>query len=206
MSQSLEGLTSTQKLILLLLGVNSFKPVLNHLRLQKMLTYFLLILGENDNERRDLLMNAGFYPHKKGPYSELIEEEMNQMALEGLIDFEGDPTTARNIRLTPRGKEIFEELINKLSQKRHISILEEIKKYLNDQVVTDDEILAIIYLDILGQSELGKEFISKSTEIRRIEKDRTLYALRLYKKGKISLGKAAELAGLSISQFKDLLN
>ncbi|MBK5191555.1 MAG: UPF0175 family protein [Methanosarcinales archaeon] len=39
-----------------------------------------------------------------------------------------------------------------------------------------------------------------------MELGRMMFALRRYEEGKLSLGKAAEIAGMSLSEFMDLLS
>lgn len=51
-----------------------------------------------------------------------------------------------------------------------------------------------------------EENLDKSTAVRElVEKGRVYYALSKYHEGKISIGKAAETAKMSLSEFMDLL-
>lgn len=61
-------------------------------------------------------------------------------------------------------------------------------------------------LDTVKQISI-KSKKDKSTTIRElVELGRIYFAIIQYKKGKISIGKAAEIAGLSVSEVVDLLS
>lgn len=51
----------------------------------------------------------------------------------------------------------------------------------------------------------NKEEISKSVR-ELVDKERLMYAVEMYKKGKASLGKSSEIAGISISEMMDILS
>lgn len=51
----------------------------------------------------------------------------------------------------------------------------------------------------------NKEEISKSVR-ELVDMGRLMYAVESYRKGKISIGKASELAGISISEMMDRLS
>jgi len=197
MEKDIEDLTETQKMLILLLGAKNFEPIINHLRLQKIFFYSLLLISESEEEKKELLEAVGFYPHKFGPYSETLEEDVEQLSLAGIIEYESLDEKTKNIRLTEKGKNIFNYLVKQF-QEDLIKILEEAKDFLNDEKVTDKEVLAFIYT-------LEKDYTAKSNVIDLIEKNKVKYAINLYKKGKISIERASEIAEKSISDFKKLL-
>jgi predicted HTH domain antitoxin len=193
----IENLTATQKLLILLLGVKNSEPIINHLRLQKVFFYSLLLMAKNQKEKEELLEESGFYPHKAGPYSETLEEDIEQLSLANIVEYKPTIKRAENIKLTEKGKEVFDFLITQTPEEL-IKILEESKDFLNDKNISDEEVLAIIY-------ELEKEYTSKSSLIELIKRNKIKYAISLYKKGKISIERAAEIAGMSVLEFKNLL-
>lgn len=62
--------------------------------------------------------------------------------------------------------------------------------------------------DYILIEELSKiEGEEKSKVLKELmELGRMMFALRRYEEGKLSLGKAAEIAGMSLSEFMDLLS
>jgi predicted HTH domain antitoxin len=89
--------------------------------------------------------------------------------------------------LTEEGKFVANDLM-KNTRKREIQRIEEFNELLND--LSKDEILAFIYFSY-PLIEIEKE----SIEYKDILPKRIRIALSLYKKGKISAQKAAQIAG-----------
>ena len=192
-----KDLTLTQRFLVLLLGAKNFEAIINHLRLQKVVFYSLLLIAEDQEEKKKLLDEFGFYPHKAGPYSEIIEEDVEQLCLAGLLKYKPNEKRAEEIQLTEQGKQVF-QLIKTQVKEELIKILEESKEFLNDKNISDKEVLAFIY-------SLEREYTTKSELVKKIEENKIKYAKSLYKKGKISIEKAAEIAGMSVSRFKNFL-
>jgi len=170
-----------QALLLLLMGIDN-KPVKGRTWLQKEM--FLIV-----NNIEGMGEISQYEPHHYGPYSELIEIQLENLKSYGLI-FEN-----KEITLTREGKLLFQELL-KMSSPELLELISEIKKDLND--LTQDELLAYIYFAF---PEMTKE----SRVIDKIRKKRLKLAISLYKKGKVSLSKAAEIAGKPLPEFMRLL-
>jgi uncharacterized protein YwgA len=192
-----KDLTLTQRFLILLLGAKNFEAIINHLRLQKVVFYSLLLIAKDQEEKKKLLDEFGFYPHKAGPYSESIEEDVEQLYLAGFLRYKPTEKRAEEIQLTEQGKQAF-EFIKTQAKEELIKILEESKEFLNDKNISDKEVLAFIY-------SLEREYTTKSELVKKIEENKIEYAKSLYKKGKITIEKAAEIAGMSVLEFKNFL-
>lgn len=55
------------------------------------------------------------------------------------------------------------------------------------------------------EKKLNRTVVIRMLVLQGIEMDRKRKALQLYQQGKVSLGKAAKIAGLSVSEMIDLL-
>ncbi|NAZ26513.1 MAG: hypothetical protein GU343_03215 [Nanoarchaeota archaeon] len=97
--------------------------------------------------------------------------------------------------LTEKGIEEAEKIFKEFS-KKEIDILEEVLDLFDG--TTNDEILAVFYFKVPGFSEL-------SGPLPKIVKNRKKLAISLYRKGKISIGAASEIAGMNIKDFMEML-
>ena len=122
-------------------------------------------------------------------YDENIEETLELLKLDGLV--EGDS----QLTLSAKGKEIAKNLLKNLSDKEK-DIYNEIVDLFKD--TTDDEILAIFYYKL-------NDYIKIIKPLNRIEKNKKKLAISLYRKGKISIGAASEIAGVDKYRFIKLL-
>ena len=119
-----------------------------------------------------------------------VDEELEQLLLNDLVEVEQN-----KIKLTKIGEEVAKKIVQNLDPSS-LKIIAELKEFLND--LSQDELLAFIYFsypDMVEESIKYEQILPKRKEI----------ALRVYKKEKVSLEKAAEIAGLSIEAFRDLL-
>ncbi|MFZ8801270.1 MAG: UPF0175 family protein [Candidatus Nanopusillus sp.] len=98
--------------------------------------------------------------------------------------------------LTKNGEEAAQFLLSELSYKEK-DILEEVLDLFNG--TTDDEILAIFYFKL-------DDILKIIKPLYRIIKNRKKLAVSLYRKGKISIGAASEIAGMNIKDFMHLLH
>lgn len=176
-----EYLSVTQKIAILLLSANLFEPIRGKLWYQKQL--FLVAkniphLEEETDFEEDLL----------GPYSEIADDELEQLQIEGIVD-------KRKLRLTPFGRKLA-KLLELKASKNLLQLVSDIKSFLNN--LTKDELLGFMYFSY-------PEMRTESVEFERIKENRRLIAIRLYEKGKVSLGKAAEIAELSQEEFIETL-
>ncbi|ADC65800.1 protein of unknown function UPF0175 [Ferroglobus placidus DSM 10642] len=179
----LKHLSPIQALILLLLDSENAQPVKGRTWLQKEM--FLIL----SNAGKEIEEEAQFEPHHFGPYSEVVESELANLKLLGLVD------ENKEIRITKAGKKIAAELRKYVSPK-FLEFISQVKRELND--LTEDELLAYIYFTF-------PEMTSESKALERILKKRKWLALSLYRKGKVSLSKASQIAGVSVSEFSKFL-
>jgi predicted HTH domain antitoxin len=119
-------------------------------------------------------------------YDENIAEAIESLKLDGLI--EGDSS----FLLSNKGKEIAPFLLSDKDR----DIYEEVVDLFKD--TTDDEILVIFYYKLYDQIKVLKP-------LKRIESNRKKLAISLYRKGKISIGAASEIAGIDEAKFIKLL-
>ena len=183
----LANMTPIRKFALLLLSRQDNQEIPGNLWYQKEL--FLL-----SKVFEDLGDETNFEPHLFGPHSELAEEEMEELVQLGVVKRSSE--RGNNYSLTPLGKEIADEVSKKSSQKE-IETADEIKEFLND--LNREELLTYIYGSYPAMTE--ESIASKPITQKRHEN-----ALRLYQKGKVSFGKAAELAGMHVGQFAKFLH
>jgi predicted HTH domain antitoxin len=138
----------------------------------------------------DLADEASFDAYLLGPYSELAEEELDGLIKIGLVEKSGS-----KYQLTAKGKEVA-EAIEKIANNKEKALSEEIKNFIND--LTNDELLAFVYFTYPDMTE-------ESVEVKRLIPKRKEIAVQLYRKQKVSLGKASELAGVRVDEFVDYL-
>jgi len=179
----LEQLTPIQALILLLLDSENAQPVKGKTWLQKEM-YLIL-----NNVGKEIAEDAQFEPHHFGPYSEVVELELANLRLLNLVKED------REIRLTGKGKKLAAKL-RRFVNPRFLEFISEVKKELND--LTEDELFAYIYFTF-------REMTKESRALERILRKRKRLALSLYCKRKVSLSKAAQIAGVSVSEFSKFL-
>lgn len=189
-NENLEEINTVDKFIILLAGAKESKPIPGPLHLQKEM--YLL-----QNLFPDLATETDYEPYFMGRHSEVVEEELKELQLSGLIRSVNGP-----ISLTSDGAMVLAKLKEK-SDEKEIKKAEEFKDLLND--MTKDELLAFVYSSDPDQNELEKE----SIEYKRVVQNRKRLAISMYKKDKISAQKAADIAGERFEDFfvelKDVL-
>lgn len=178
-----DTISESQKYVLLLLGDDNSKPVKKGVHLQKEM--YLI-----SNNIEELKINANFEPHFEGPYSETINEELKYLKMDGLIE-----EKFGSIQLTDFGKNVVSVLKSNLSNEI-LTLVHKFKSWAND--LTENELLFFIYSTF--------DMTDESLVIERLMKKRKELAYSLYKKRKISLGKMAELAGISLDAAMNLRN
>ncbi len=134
--------------------------------------------------------DADFLPHIFGPYSEPAE-----VALTGLISLGLVRRSRGHYTLTPEGNRVWESVRSAFSDDEIVAI-EDFKAFIND--LTGDELLLFIYITF-------PEYTSESARLLDIARRRVPLSTSLYRKGKISLAKAAFLAGMNIESYLDYL-
>ncbi len=169
-----------EKLLLFSLGVFN-KPIKNKLVLQKLL--FLI-----SNVFKDYKNVLEFQPHLFGPYSEEADNYIENLISLGLVKKE-----SKGYALTNEGKKVY---LNLKVKDELVDVVKDFKLFLND--LSSDELLAFIYVTYPG-------FVEESAKWNDIKKNRIDIAISLLKKGKVSFGKAAQIAGLDVSSFENVL-
>jgi uncharacterized protein YwgA len=172
-----DDLSITQKVSILLIGANSFQPIKGRLWFQKE----LFLIAQNVGE---LAEEADFESDFIGPYSEIADEELDQLRREGIV-------SKGKVELTPLGRDV----ANRLREQSPPAILRQIsdmKRFLNN--LTKEELLGFIYYSY-------PEMRVDSVEFAEIDKNRVQIAISLFGKRKVSLGKAALIAGMSQDDF-----
>lgn len=175
----LEDMSELQKYIVMLLNAKNQEPIKGHLWFQKE----LFLIAKNIKELQE---EASFDSDMFGPYSENAQEQLDDLEMDEVIIKEGN-----KIYLSKVGSQIA-QMIERKTHKQILELIAEFKILLND--LDKDEILTFIYFTY---PDLTEESLIKD----KIMKKRKEVAIKLYKKGKISLQRAAELAGEPLEQF-----
>lgn len=179
-----EDLSPLSVAILELLNVNDEKPVKGNVAFQKEMFLISNYIDKVDER-------AEFISHSLGPYSEASEVSMDNLVSMGLAEKKGNNT----YKITPIGKKVL-GLKQNIFSSDEIESIADFKEFISD--LTNDEILLFIYASYPG-------YTVESTEYRRIMKSRIKNSISIYKKGIVSLEKAAFLAGVNIETFLDIL-
>lgn len=170
-SKIIGGLTPSQRYAILLLSANNFEPVRGELWYQKE----LFLLSKNINKLGE---STDFAADYMGPYSETAKEEYTELKMCEILENED-----YKIKLTSFGKKVASLLEKDITQEE-IKIISELKSLLND--MSRDELLCLIYFTY-------PEMRTESVLFERINRKKKELVFSLYKKGKISLGKASEI-------------
>ena len=181
LSEGSASLNTVDEYILALLAVNNRAPLPGKLYLQKEMYLIQRAFA-------DLRMELDYEPYFLGPHSSTVEDEADQLSRSSLIE-----STDAAIRLTPRGLPLAEHAMKELGPER-VHKIEEFKHLLND--LSNDELLAFIYFGFPG-SDTEKE----SAEYKRLIGRRAGIAKSLLKKGKVTVERASEIAGLPLEDF-----
>jgi hypothetical protein len=176
-----EYLSNTQKIAILLLAANSFSPIRGKTWYQKE----LFLIAENISQLKE---ETDFEEDYLGPYSEFADNELDQLKIEGIVE-------KGKLSLTFFGRKLARILESKAS-KNLLQLTSDIKHLLNN--LDKDELLGFIYFSY-------PEFTTESIEFERIKQKRLVIAVSLFGKRKVSLGKAAEIAGLSQEELIEIL-
>lgn len=176
-------LTELQKAILLLANADNKTPIRGDTWYQKEL--FLIVKNIPRLEE-----DASFGPDFFGPFSEIADEEVANLVQEELLDKD-----ASKIMVTSDGEKVVQKAKESFS-KEELELIEEFKKLLND--LNDEELLTLIYFSF-------KKETSESKVLDKIIKNRIKNSISLYRKNKISLSKAAEIAGKSIEEMAKMV-
>lgn len=181
-----EQLDLLHRYILTLLGAQAKATVPEELHLQKE----LWLLSQNIPKLAD---RCDFIPYLKGPYSEPADHALVELRNLGLVSF--TDFGKRDLRLTPRGREQYERLLARMPEKAK-ELVEDAKSLLND--LSETELLVFTYFTYPDMTQW-------SVVMDKAVKNRLAVARKLYEREKVSLEKAASLAGIPLSEFRKLV-
>lgn len=172
-----------QKYILLLLNSDNAELVSGKTKLMKELFFISQNIPELDEE-------ADFEADNYGPSSDIVISDLEKLDMLHLINVKNE-----NYSLTELGKKIADSIISKVD-KSELEIIKDMKQLFSG--LNYDEALGLVYFSY-------PDMTSKSLVKKDIENKREKIAVSLLKKGKISIAKAAEIAGMSMSSFHNKL-
>jgi hypothetical protein len=181
--EGLGELNEVDEYILALLASSHGTPLPGKLHLQKEM--FLL-----QRAFPDLRDQLDFEPYFLGPHSFIVDDEATELAQSEYVQMDD-----RGLSLAPRGRAIADKVLESLPRER-LQRIAEYKDLLND--LPNDELLAFIYFGF-PSTEVEHE----SAEYRRILPRRLDLARALFRKGKVSAERAAEIGGVSLEDFID---
>ncbi|NLO29703.1 MAG: hypothetical protein GX120_04145 [Methanosarcina mazei] len=177
-----EDLSPLSVAILELLNEKDKKPVKGNVAFQKEM-FLIANYIDKVNER------AEFIPHILGPYSEASEVSIDNLVSMGLVEKKDN-----TYKITPSGIKVLGLKQDTFSSEEKESIAD-FKEFISN--LSNDEIVLCIYASY-------PDYTIESTEYRRIMKSSVKNSISIYKKGIVSLEKAASLAGVNIETFLDL--
>lgn len=178
MVNSIDLLSKTEKITLALIGIDD-KPLKGKVWYQKE----LFLISKLDEELSDELE---FEPHHYGPHSYDAEYKLENLESEGYIEI-----ISNEIYITVKGQKLLKQILKEI-EKHELNFVVNVKNFLND--LSRMELLAFIY-------QSNRKMTIHSVELENVLKNKIHYALMLFKKEKISLGKASEIAELSPDKF-----
>jgi hypothetical protein len=178
-NEIIEDMSELQKYIVLLLSSNNKESIKGNTWFQKE----LFLIAENIKEVGE---EASFTSDFYGPFSENAKEQLDELELDEIVCKDGN-----KMFLSKLGSQVAQKIEQK-TPKQRIEMISEFKGLLND--LNDDEVLTFIYFTFPGFSE-------ESLVLEKIKKNRKQVALKLYKKEKISIQRAAEIAGEPLERF-----
>lgn len=178
-----DKMSAVQRYALLLAESNNLEPVRGKLWFQKE----MFLVSEGIAELADEL---GYEPSLKGPMSDALEWNVDQLEAVGLIERRGGA-----FALTEAGRECA-DLIKAEVDSSKLAAIAEMKGLLND--LPKDELLALVYY-------LHPDMTTESEELGALEPKRKDLAVRLFAKGKVGLEKGAVVADLPVQDFAKLL-
>lgn len=181
MIDSIKYFTKLEVLLVILLHSNQNEPITGRIWLQKI----MFVLDRNIED-----IKAAFEGSYIGPYSEKVEIALEQFISSGLVT-----TKSHKIYLTKKGELLAKELMNYVSDERK-KIIKDVKIFLNR--INRKELISFIYSSFPTYTEDSQ--IKEEFESFRLES-----SISLYKKGRVSLSKAAEISGYELQEYIKLI-
>lgn len=178
-----EKLTPVQTYSLLLAQAGGGSPIRGKLWLQKEMFLLSRAIPELESE-------LGYEPSLKGPMSEALEWDVDQLVSVDLLSHEGSSYV-----ITKEG-DVCAKAASREVLPTKLKAIDEVKELLND--LSKDELLAFIYF-------LYPDMITESEELEDLLPKRKELAVRLFEKGKVGLEKGAQIAGVDVPKFASLV-
>lgn len=172
-----------KKYSLLLLNAIDNEPIKGKTRFMKE----LFLISKNILELEEI---TDFEADNYGPSSDYVSNVLEDLEVVKLLN-----KINGRYMLTDSGKEIVDTIKKDISE-NEVDMIEDMKRLCNN--LNTDEILALVYYTY---PEMTIESLVKD----KIESKREKIALSLLKKGKVSIGKASEIAGFPMNSFYKLL-
>lgn len=168
-----------QKYILLLLNSENCETIEGKTKLMKELFFISQNIPALEEE-------ADFEADNYGPSSDVVMGDLEKLDMLHLIGIQNEKYS-----LTEKGKKIAQKILSTVD-KKELEIIADMKQLFKD--LTYDEALGLVYFSY-------PEMTEKSLVRKEIENKREKIAVGLLKKGKVSVARAAEIAGMSMSSF-----
>ena len=159
------------RLVVLLAASNGGEPIRGGAKLQKMVFMLTHIKGWQDGP-------CGYVAGTYGPHSDVVGEEARYMEDVGVLCTDGAGISVTRLGRKVAGRIAAEE------DSRTLSRIDRYKDMFND--MTAGELLAYVYSAYPGTA-------TRSPAYDRVMADRERHVMSMLKKGKIALGRAAEL-------------
>ena len=179
--QMIDNNISKQYMLLLFNALNE-KPIKNKTNIMKMLYFISLNVPSLERE-------FNFEADNYGPSSDVVERNLESLNQENFLK-----ENKKGFQLNKLGKEYLKS--RNFDDINH-ELIEDMKELFDG--LTSDEVCALTYFTF-------PETTSESIILEKIIKNREKLALKLYKKNKISVEKASEIAGIPLIDMYKLLS
>ncbi len=172
---------ASQRIIIYCMGAEK-KPIKNKVDIQKIIFLSAMSLP-------DIFENLyTFQKHKKGPYSEKIDEDVAVISNSGYV-------SGSQFGLSDNGYELFDRIEARVKEPLKSTLLEN-KEFVSD--LTDDELLTFIYT-------VFPQYTENSEVWEKLKQHRVKNAVSMLKKEKITSSLAAVIAGYNYFDFEKYL-
>ncbi|MDK2939649.1 MAG: hypothetical protein PWQ51_1814 [Methanolobus sp.] len=175
----IEEMSELQKYIVLLLDSNSNAPIKGDSWFQKELFLIVKNIAQLEEE-------SSFASDMYGPWSENADEQLEELEMDEVVS-----RLNKKMLLSQLGRDVAENLKVEVPEK-DLEMIFDFKDLLNN--LSSDELLTFIYFSF-------PEYTEESLVIGKIRENRVKNAIGLFNKGKISLQKASDIAGIPLEKF-----
>jgi len=185
---SRDDFSPSERIILLALLKSHEKGVgaTDHLWIQKVSFLFRRLLESVDQAEGP--QESGYIAYDFGPYSEEVEGSLNSLIKDGLLS-----VVNRRMSLTPKGRKIADLIVRE--RPNGAAAMNSILGLV--QSLTPNELILYVYATVPEWAEA-----SKIKGILRDSRARFLLAKKLLLSERLSTERAAEIAGLSLVEFR----